>query len=254
MNSAEQEKGIRSLQRAIDILNCFTIEENELSLTEISKKINLAKSTVIRLLYTLELNNFVERDPSTFKYKLGKQLYFIGNLAGRSIEIRSVAKATMEKLRDQTRETVNLYVLENDSRICIQQFESLQSVRHAVRIGEKLPLTLGATGKVLLAYQANDYIENIYNRESPKRSKEDLKEELQQIVDERFAKSIDEREVGSSAIATPIFDVNGNVIAALSISGPTVRFKEEAISKLKKQLIDGGIEISANLGFMKTKG
>ncbi len=249
MNKAELEKGIRSLQRAIDILNCFTMEENELSLTEISKKINLAKSTVIRLLYTLELNNFVERDPATFKYKLGKQLYFIGNLAGRSIEIRSVAKATMERLRDQTRETVNLYVLDKESRICIQQFESLQSVRHAVRIGEKLPLTLGATGKILLGYQSDDFIENIYKQEKPKRSKSDLKKELQHIVEERFAKSIDEREVGSSAIATPIFDVNGHVIAALSISGPTVRFEEEVISKFKKQLIDGGIEISTNLGF-----
>ncbi|MEH7238163.1 IclR family transcriptional regulator [Bacillus sp. JJ1562] len=250
MNPTEQEKGIRSLQRAIDILNCFTMEENELSLTEISKKINLAKSTVIRLLYTLELNNYVERDPATFKYRLGKQLYFIGNLAGRSIEIRSVAKATMERLRDQTRETVNLYVLEKESRICIQQFESLQSVKHTVRIGEKLPLTLGATGKVLLAYQSDDFIEKIYILENPKKSKADFKKELRQIVDERFAKSIDEREVGSSAIATPIIDVNGNVIAALSISGPTVRFEEKVISKFKKQLIDGGKEISANLGFM----
>ena len=192
----------------------------------------------------------VERDSATFKYKLGKQLYFLGNLAGRSIEIRSVAKATMERLRDQTRETVNLYVLDNDSRICIQQFESLQSVRHAVRIGEKLPLTLGATGKVLLAYQSSEFIESTYIRENPKRNKEDLKKELDQIVDEMFAKSIDEREVGSSAIATPIFDVNGNVIAALSISGPTTRFKEEVITKLRSLLIEGGIEISSNLGYM----
>ncbi|MEH7385948.1 IclR family transcriptional regulator [Bacillus sp. JJ1521] len=250
MNTSEQEKGIRSLQRAIDILNCFTLEENELSLTDISKKINLAKSTVIRLLYTLELNSLVERDPATFKYKLGKQLYFLGNLAGRSIEIRSVAKATMERLRDQTRETVNLYVLDKDSRICIQQFESLQSVRHAVRIGEKLPLTLGATGKVLLAYQSDEFIEKTYIRENPKKNKEDLKKDLDQIVDERFAKSIDEREVGSSAIATPIFDVNGNVIAALSISGPTTRFKEEVITKLRNLLIEGGIEISSNLGYL----
>ncbi len=139
--------------------------------------------------------------------------------------------------------------MDKESRICIQQFESLQSVRHAVRIGEKLPLTLGATGKVLLAYHSDDFIEKIYIHENPKRSIEDLRKELRQIVNEQFAKSIDERELGSSAIATPIVDVNGNVIAALSISGPTASFEEKVITQLKKQLIDGGIEISANLGF-----
>lgn len=253
MSSIEQDKGIRSLQRAVDIVQCFTMEEGELSLTEISKKVNLAKSTVIRLLYTLEMNNFVERDPATFKYKLGKQLYFIGNIAGQSIEIRSAAKATMEKLRDQTKETVNLYVLDKESRVCVQQFESLQSIRHIVKIGEKLPLTLGAAGKVLLAYQSDDVIDKVINSEDPKRRKSDLMKELNLIVDECFAQSIDEREVGSSAIATPIFDVNGDVIAALSLSGPTSRFKKDVIEEIRNYLMDSGVEISVNLGFQNDR-
>lgn len=253
MSSTEQDKGIRSLQRAIDVLQCFTIEERELSLTEISKKINLAKSTVIRLLYTLELNNFVERDDLTFKYKLGKKVYFIGNIAGQSIEIRTVAKPTMRVLRDKTKETVNLYVLDKENRVCIQQLESLQSIRHIVKIGAKLPLTLGAAGKVLLAYQSRDFIDKAIKSEKPKKSKLDLINELNLIIDERFAQSIDEREVGSSAIATPIFDVNGHVIAALSLSGPTSRFKKDVIEELKNYLINSGIEISENLGFPKDR-
>lgn len=253
MNSTEQDKGIRSLQRAIDVLQCFTLEERELTLTEISKKVNLAKSTVIRLLNTLEMNNFVERVDASYKYKLGKQLYFIGNIVGQSIEIRSVAKITMERLRDQTKETVNLYVLDKESRVCVQQFESLQSIRHIVRIGEKLPLTIGAAGKVLLAYQSNEVIDKVINSEGPKKSKVDLMNELKLIVDKCFAQSIDEREVGSSAIATPIFDVNGIVVAALSVSGPTTRFTKDVIKELRNYLIDGAVEISSNLGFKNAK-
>ncbi|BAQ11243.1 transcriptional regulator, iclr [Bacillus sp. OxB-1] len=249
MTSTEQDKGIRSLQRAIDLLECFTMEERELSLTEISKKIKLAKSTVIRLLYTLELNSFVERDPVTFKYKLGKQLYFIGNIAGQSIEIREVAKESMRRLRDKTEETVNLYVLDKESRVCIQQFESSQSIRHIIKIGEKLPLTLGATGKVILAYQSEEFIEQVFKKEDPKRDFQEFRQELQEIIRNRFAQSIDEREVGSSAIATPIFDVNGQMIAALSLSGPTTRFKKEVIEQWKDDLLQCGMEISTNLGF-----
>lgn len=77
--------------------------------------------------------------------------------------------------------------------------------------------------------------------------------ELNLIVDECFAQSIDEREVGSSAIATPIFDVNGDVIAALSLSGPTSRFKKDVIEELRDYLMDAGVEISVNLGFQSDR-
>jgi DNA-binding IclR family transcriptional regulator len=164
MSSKEEDKGIRALQRALNVLKVFTLEEKTLSLTQIASKTKLAKSTTTRLLYTLEQNNFVLKDPVTLKYRLGKQLYILGYIAGQSIKLREVAQTTMERLRNQTKETVNLYVLENEHRICLLQYESLQSVKHMVKIGEKLPLTVGAAGKVILAYQSPEFIENIIRK------------------------------------------------------------------------------------------
>ncbi|WP_370514497.1 IclR family transcriptional regulator [Alteribacillus sp. YIM 98480] len=253
VEKSESPKGIRTLQRAIDILNCFHREEPELTLTEISNKIELAKSTTTRLLATLELNHFVEKNPVTSKYRLGRQLYFIGHVAGQSIELRSVAEETMKRLRNQTKETVNLYVLDGEHRTCIQQYESTQSVKHMVSIGQKLPVTVGAGGKVLLAYQSKDFKEQVMGEQPIKTTKTDLKNELKTIVEERYAESIDEREAGTSAASSPIFDIDGNMVAALSVSGPSSRFKPHELPDLKTSLVAAAMEISNYLGYPFSK-
>ncbi|MFB4163186.1 IclR family transcriptional regulator [Alteribacillus sp. JSM 102045] len=249
LEKSESPKGIRTLQRAIDILNCFHADEPELTLTEIANKIELAKSTTTRLLATLELNHFVEKDPVTSKYRLGRKLYFIGHVAGQSIELRSVAEATMKRLRNQTKETVNLYVLDGAHRTCIQQYESTQSVKHMVSIGQKLPLTIGAGGKVLLAHQSKEFIEQVMEEQPVKKNKTDLKEELNIITEDKYAISVDEREAGSSAASSPIYDINGKVVAALSVSGPSSRFKPQELPELKTSLVAAAMEISNYLGY-----
>ncbi|MDQ0298045.1 DNA-binding IclR family transcriptional regulator [Salibacterium salarium] len=249
MENNESPKGIRTLQRAIDILHCFQEEDRELTLTEISQKIELAKSTTTRLLSTLESNHFVEKNPITSKYRLGRQLYFIGHLAGQSIELRPVAEPTMKRLRNQTKETVNLYVLDGNYRACVQQYESTQSVKHMVSIGQKLPLTVGAGGKMLLAHQDKDFIDEVIAEQPIFHSKVDLKNELNTIVEEKFAVSVDEREMGTSAASSPVFDIDGNITAALSVSGPSSRFKPKELPELKTSLTAAAVEISNNLGY-----
>lgn len=238
---------IRSVQRAIDILNCF--QEKELTLTEISNETGLAKSTTTRLLATLEENKFVEKDLTSGKYRLGKQLYFLGYRAGQSIELKEVAKKTMLRLRDQLKETVNLYIKDGEHRVCIQQYESLQSVKHMVQIGQRLPLTVGASGKVLLAYESRKFIEEMMEKQVMVKSKLALLSELNEITIENYAISIEEREKGTSAAASPIFDINGEVIAALSVSGPAQRFNPKKIENLKTILVASALEISNNLGY-----
>ncbi|MBN2909958.1 IclR family transcriptional regulator [Polycladomyces sp. WAk] len=247
------ESGLRTVQRALDILYCFTLEQQELSLTEIANKIQLAKSTTTRLLSTLEQNNFIVKDPDTLKYRLGQGLYYLGYIAGKSIEIKELAKPVMQRLRDESRETVNLYVLENDSRVCIEQCEGLQSVRHLVKIGEKLPLWAGAGGKVLLAYQPADFQNRIFEQVPSRERLEALQQELPQIKSERCASSIDEREVGSAAVAAPIFHINHEVKACLSISGPTNRFTPETIDRLKQLVKRGAMAISEKLGYQEKR-
>ncbi|BDG43934.1 IclR family transcriptional regulator [Saccharococcus caldoxylosilyticus] len=248
-DSKKTETGLRTVQRAIDILYCFTLEEQELSLTEIANKISLAKSTTTRLLSTLEQNNLVVKDPVTLKYRLGQGIYYLGHIAGKSIKIREIARPIMEQLRNKTRETVNLYMLERDSRVCVEQCEGLQSIRHMVKIGEKLPLWAGAGGKAILAYQSPAFQQKIFEQVPSKERLTQLKEELEKIKLQQCAASIDEREVGSAAVAAPIFNINGEVKACLSVSGPTNRFTSEVIEKYKLFVKEGAKAISEKLGY-----
>ncbi|WP_235426948.1 IclR family transcriptional regulator [Cohnella kolymensis] len=162
--SHKENESLRTVQRALDILNCFSLEQPELSLTEISNQINLAKSTTTRLLATLEHNQMISKNSSTLKYKLGQRLYYLGYITGKSTKIREAAKPVMDQLRDLIKETVNLYVLENDYRVCFEQSEGLESIRHSAKIGEPIPLWDGASGHVLLAYQDDEFKDTIFKK------------------------------------------------------------------------------------------
>ncbi|NQD53285.1 helix-turn-helix domain-containing protein, partial [Bacillus altitudinis] len=92
---SKEESGLRTVQRALDILSCFSEERQELTLTDISKEMNLAMSTTTRLLKALEMNHFVEKNQETMKYRLGQRLYLLGYIAGKSIKLRELAKPLM---------------------------------------------------------------------------------------------------------------------------------------------------------------
>ena len=245
----KETDSLRTVQRALDILNTFSLEENELTLTEIALRISLAKSTTTRLLGTLEKNGLVSKDADTMKYKLGHKLSYLGYVANRSFHVGSVALPAMKILRDQTKETVNLYLLDDDCRICIEQMEGLQSLRHLVQIGQKLPLWAGAGGKVLLAYQNELFQQKVGKSPEAANRWADLEQELKGIVAQGFASSQDEREVGSSAVAAPIFGVDGSVRYSLSISGPTQRFSEDLIKYLEGLVKHAALQVSENLGY-----
>ncbi|MBD3860049.1 IclR family transcriptional regulator [Bacillus sp. 28A-2] len=246
---SKEESGLRTVQRALDILYCFSEERQELTLTDISKEMNLAMSTTTRLLKALEMNHFVEKNQDTLKYRLGQRLYLLGYIAGKSIKLRELAKPLMYSLRDETRETVNLYVLDHTNRVCIEQAEGLQSIRHLVKVGEKLPLYAGAGGKVLLAFQSKEFQQKVFTSEAEHMTREDWQKECAHILETHTACSIDEREVGSAAVAAPIFNIHGEVRACLSISGPTHRFTDEVIPQLQQKVKEHAKQLSEQLGY-----
>ncbi|MBR0580313.1 IclR family transcriptional regulator [Bacillus altitudinis] len=247
---SKEESGLRTVQRALDILSCFSEERQELTLTDISKEMNLAMSTTTRLLKALEMNHFVEKNQETMKYRLGQRLYLLGYIAGKSIKLRELAKPLMYTLRDETKETVNLYVLDHKSRVCIEQAEGLQSIRHLVKIGEKLPLYAGAGGKVLLAFQSEAFQQQVFASEADHMTMEEWQRECRHIHETYTACSIDEREVGSAAVAAPIFNIHGEVQACLSISGPTQRFTEDVIPQLQQKVKKHAEKLSEQLGYV----
>jgi IclR family transcriptional regulator, KDG regulon repressor len=243
-----EQEGIRTVQRALDIIDCFSKEQPYLNLTEISQKVGLPASTTSRFLATLEQNNYLEKDPSTLKYKLGKKIYYLGHLAGEAIDLRTIAKPIMEELRNETKETINLYILRGTHRVCIDQLGGLNNISHTVNIGENYPLWAGAGGKAILAFQDENFIQDVMAEAV--HPAPHLINELGEIRSTHSCYSIDEEVVGSSAVSSPIFNINGKVEAALSIAGPTSRFNPENRERYQKLVKDAAALISSKMGYL----
>lgn len=219
-----EKKTVRSVERALDILLCFT-DETELTLTEISDKTKLNKSTVYRLLGSLENKGFIIKDTKLEKYRLGFRLWELSVNLKRGDDPAVMLLPEMERLRDILDETVTLYVRDGKERVRVQAVESQQTIRRVAQIGSRMPLTVGASGKILIAYADLETQQSILNDSDwPSHiNKEQFMLELLQIQKLGYATSIEEREIGTAAIAAPIVNKDGKCIAALSVSGPSGR-------------------------------
>lgn len=238
------DTSVRAVERALAILNCFSESKFELSLTEIAREIGLAPSTTTRLISSLEKNNFLARNIENQKYYLGSKLAQLGNLCFSHMNFRKVAQPYMVELRDLFNESVSLYVVEGNYRVCIERVESTQSLRKVINIGRRLPLTRGASGKLLLSYLPKDKIRNIL-MDDPYVTEAQL-EEIKQIG---YAISFAEREEGVTSIAAPVFNAEKKMITALTMSGPSVRFHDEEITQMVKKVVEYANKISFALGY-----
>jgi DNA-binding IclR family transcriptional regulator len=222
------QQGVRSVQRALDILTLLTADRPTVTIREIVEATGLAKTTVIRLVATLELSGLLWA--TTGGYMAGPGLWRWAHLAQRSWELPPETQRGMRELAARQRETVNVYVVRDIARVCIAQQESPQPLRHVVHIGDELPLWAGATAKVLLRDAGPALLARIA-RSSPYGPGHEKR--LQEWIDEAavagYAVSHGEREDGLSAVAAPILGRSGAVVAALSLSGPTLRFTEARV-------------------------
>ena len=151
MNKKQSDYYIESIKRAIQVLNSFSLEEKELGVTELSKRLNLHKSTVHRILVTLASEGIVVKNQDNQKYRLGIILFKLGSIVQQQLEIRECALPIMEDLAQKTKESIYLNVISGRKRISIEKVESSNYVRRVIRLGESLPLYTGGSGKVLLA-------------------------------------------------------------------------------------------------------
>lgn len=234
---AGEERGVRSVQRAIDILGLLTEATPAISIGEIVRATGLAKTTVIRLVQTLEQNGLLW---STAKgYMAGPSLWRWAHLARGSWELPPETKELMRGLALRQRETVNLYVVRDIYRVCVAQQESPQPLRHVVHVGDELPLWGGASAKILLSNSDAAHLARVA-RSSP--YGQDYVDALRAQIDEAavlgYAYSHGEREAGLSAVAVPVLGRTGAVIAALTLSGPTVRFPDERIPEFVAALAE----------------
>ncbi|MDT8858926.1 IclR family transcriptional regulator [Alkalihalobacillus sp. MEB130] len=246
--SSEEKDIVKSVERSLDILGCFTMEQQTLTIKEITTKLSLPKSTVFRLLNTLKSKNFIEQDPETQKYQLGYKLYDLGNIYADKLDLRKLAYPIMMELSKKTAETVHLNILDMGQRVCIEKVESTHQIRSSIKVGARSSLCFGAAGKVLLAFlPENEIKQAIINEQLSSEQEEILRKDLKKIRDTGFIVTVGDRVIDKTSISAPIFDSTGKVIAGLSLSGPIERLKSK-VGCLVEELIAAVELLSLKLG------
>lgn len=252
------DSSIQSVERAAAILRSFTDNGPELGVTALSGRLGLHKSTVSRLLSTLEHAGLVEQDPETGKYRLGLGLITLAGAALERIDLRRLALPFLEVLAESTQETVNITVLDRDECVNIERITSPKAIRYAGWLGRRTPLHCTATGKVLLAHMPAEEQDAALPATLPRFTEKTitdhttLKQTLECVYTQGYAVAHEEFEEGLSAIAAPLHDHTGTVIATISISGPTYRIGPGKIEQFVGPLKETALSISMRLGYAVT--
>lgn len=254
---AKNEKVIQSVNRAIQILQCFESNE-ELGVTEISKLIGLHKSTTFGLISTLEANKLLEKNEATGRYRLGLELFRLGTKVNANL--RRVAVPYLEKLVRLYQETVNLVVMDDTSVIYLEKVESTHSMRISTVVGGRKPLYCTAVGKAILSGLPMEEVLRILDRtdfvkftEKTIWDRKTLLNHLELARKAGYTEESEELEIGLSCIAAPIFNHLGNAFAAISISGPTPRMDVGFRKEISENLIGFTQEISRKMGYVCAK-
>jgi DNA-binding IclR family transcriptional regulator len=273
MKKKGQTFTLRSIDRAIAVLKAFGEEEPELGVTELSQRLELPKSTVYRLLASLQQEGLVDQDPETEKYHLGIELVHLAGLVLEQIDVRQVARPCLQSLAEASEETVNLTVLTGDGKVInVDGISSPRMVRNVGWIGREMLPHCISSGKALLAYLPQQRLEPILAKGpvlSPALSKVEgkaeglprftektitdpirLREELKRVRQQGYAVAQEELEVGLSAVAAPIWNHEGKVVASVSVSGPSFRLSPEKIPELAELTKQTANEISYRLGYL----
>lgn len=248
----------QSLKRAVDILDCFTLERPHLGVREVARLTGISVSTAGRLMADMKTLGLLTQDPDTMAYMVGSKLLAWAGIYTVTSDIRALALPVMVRLQEKTRETISLYVLEGNERVCVERLESPETVRIVARIGRRIPLYAGSAGKVFLAFmngeRRNDLLDKLELKPMTDRTitdKTELASQLNIIRKQGYAVSMGEWVRDASGVAAPIFDQGGRVTGSLTISGPTQRFSESKIKEMAVLVKEGADEISTELGFMR---
>ncbi len=244
---------VRSLGRALQILNCFLGDEESLTLTEIARRTGLSKSTAHRLVATLLHHRYLEQD-SADHLKLGIRLFELGSLVQNRLEVRREALPILTELARQTGETAMLLTLDGCEAVCVEKVDGRGSVRLGAQVGSREPLHAGSGAKVLLAHAPQAVLEEVLSKPlqrlgpSTITDPSQLLAQLQEIRAQGWALSFEERDVGAAGVAAPVFDHSGKVVASVDLAGPIWSFSDSRLPALVERVTRAAREISRRLG------
>jgi DNA-binding IclR family transcriptional regulator len=246
---------VRVLDRALAILATFSEERPRLGLSDVSRALRLSKATVLRLLRTLEAHGIVRQRPEDRTFALGPGAVRLGTLALRHAGLLEVSRPHLRQLQALSGETACLFMVSGADRVCVDVMPSQHPLRMTLEVGATRPLHAGAAGKVLLAFLPEAEARRIlYRRTLPRlaaltvTSPARLSRQLEAIRQAGHAVSHDEAVAGAAAIAAPVFDRDGSLVAAVNLLGPRSRISGEVAQQLVPAVVKAAHAISRELG------
>ncbi|MDP9331036.1 MAG: IclR family transcriptional regulator [Actinomycetota bacterium] len=230
-----------------------------LGVTELGRRLGVHKATASRIVATLAERGLVERDPVTEKYRLGFGLIRLAGAAMAGLDIVRIAHPVLEDLATRTHETVNLGVLSGDSVVSIDQVTGTWSIVAVSWVGRRTPLHCTSNGKVLLAQMSENELDRHLVEPLARLAErtitdpEVLRAHLRQIVARGYAQTMEELEEGLNAVAAPVRQADGQVVASLSVSGPAFRMRGMDLPRMAHLAKDAAAAISLRLGYVERR-
>ncbi|AIJ24585.1 IclR family transcriptional regulator [Amycolatopsis methanolica] len=245
---------VQSVDRAIAILDILA-RRGEAGVTEIAQELDVHKSTAFRLVGALEAWQLVEQVSERGKYRLGFGIVRLAGATTARLDLSRESRAVCERLAAELDETVNVAVVDQDQATNIMQVYGSAAVTARNWIGQRTPLHATSSGKVLLAWAGDDDREAALAElpaftPNTRTDRGKLAEELEQVRERGWACTVEELEVGLNAVAAPIRAANGDVIAALSVSGPAYRMEPSSYPDIAEKIVAGAEEISFRVGYL----
>lgn len=233
---------INSITRAIEIIELFSkLEVKYLGVSEISKILNLHKTTVFRILKTLEHSGWIIQSHYDSKYQLSNGILKVTSGLRNNFDMKEVISSEMEKLNKKYNENIVLTTIVDNIGVWLNMIKSTQILSVDIESGYSVPLHIGATGKVLLTFKGNNFIDKFFKdydliiNETIGIDK--LKNDIKEIFKKGYAISNSEVTPGVTAICVPILNSKKELLYGLTISGPANRFPKEKLEEMKLDLL-----------------
>jgi DNA-binding IclR family transcriptional regulator len=253
-NSLGESTGVQSVERALAILDILA-RSGEAGVTAIAKELGVHKSTAFRLVTTLEQGGLVEQSEERGKYRLGMGILRLAGATTARLDLVQEARPISRRLAATTGETVNIAVLADRAALYLDQVAGSSSLQPHNWVGQHIPLHATSNGKVLLSGLDDGELVRTLGDDLPAYTDatvtdlELLRKEVAEVRERGFSTAVDELEVGLTAVAAPIHNAHGDVIAAISVSGPTFRLDEAQLAAVTTELRAAAREISYRLGW-----
>lgn len=247
---------IQSVAHALDVLEQFRGETEELGVTELSKKLKLHKNNVFRILATLQSRNYIEQNRANDNYRLGIKCLELGQTFIHQRGLLKQARPILQELAGITEETSYISILRGNEVVYLDSVETSSTVRVVSRVGLHMPIHATAAGKALVSYDSDEEVRKLFSGELPRFTKatrtnaDDFLKEVAVVRERGYAIDTEEFEEGLRCIGAPVRDYTRKVVGAISVSGPAHRLSDEKIAALIGPEIDrAGKALSVRLGF-----